>query len=169
METGSRRGRHMRAVVFALLSVLLSAPAVAAGDQKPFVTGSWAEILGVAKGRPTIVHFWGLTCGPCRTEMPEWGKLPAEIKARLIVIHAERAPARLDSVGAFLTSSGLDGVESWYFADRFQERLRFEIDPGWQGETPMTLLIAADGARRSIVGPADLAELRNWLDAEMRK
>jgi Thiol-disulfide isomerase and thioredoxins len=25
-------------------------------------------------GRPTLVHFWGVTCGPCKVELPLLGK-----------------------------------------------------------------------------------------------
>ena len=24
-------------------------------------------------GQPTVIHFWGLTCGPCLVELPQWG------------------------------------------------------------------------------------------------
>ena len=27
-----------------------------------------------ACGRALVVHFWGVTCGPCRAEMPQWGR-----------------------------------------------------------------------------------------------
>jgi hypothetical protein len=52
------------------------------------------------------------------------------------------------------------------FADRFADRLRFEIDPNWAGELPLTLLIAKDGKTTSALGTVDFATIRSWLDAQ---
>ncbi len=41
--------------------------------------------------------------------------------------------------GRRLERTGLDKTESWSFADRFNERLRYEIDPAWAGELPHTV------------------------------
>jgi hypothetical protein len=38
----------------------------------------------------------------------------------------------------------------------FVERLRYEVDPKWQGEIPLTLLIAADGTTTYLEGVAAL-------------
>lgn len=62
--------RQLLAGIF-LVSFLLSAPASEAPSQlKPFGRGSWNDILRSHAGRPTIVHFWGVTCGPCKVELP---------------------------------------------------------------------------------------------------
>jgi hypothetical protein len=42
--------------------------------------------------------------------------------------------------------------------------LRFEINPRWRGEIPMTLLIARDWKTTTIEGMADPAQVRVWLD-----
>ena len=52
------------------------------------------------------------------------------------------------------------------FNDDFVERLRYEIDPHWQGEIPLTLLIAPNGAITTIEGVANLAKVTTWLDAQ---
>jgi thiol-disulfide isomerase/thioredoxin len=144
--------------------------AAAAGDLKPFAAGSWAGIRSERPGKALIVHFWGLTCAPCRTELPQWGELhEAFPDARLVFIHAERPPRKWEDIPEFLKKSGLETAENWYFADRFVDPLRYEIDPEWRGEMPMTILIDRDGASRTIVGSADLDEVRRWLEAEERK
>lgn len=156
--------------VATILAVVLAAWAlpVRAGEIKPFVSGSWAEVrAGKAPAGPLIVHLWGLTCAPCRTEMPEWGKLRAEVPSLpLVLIHAETAPPKTEAMTTFLANAGLATAESWYFAERFLQKLRFEIDPTWQGEMPATLLIGRDGAVRTIIGTADLDEVRRWFKAE---
>ncbi len=129
-----------------------------------FVRGSWKSILSAHKGRPAIVHFWGLTCGPCRTEMPDWGAwLKQHPTAPLITINADLVQSAPVAVGDFLDKSGLSRAENWSFDEDFVERLRFEVDPQWQGEIPFTLLIEPDGAAKRIDGVADMAEISAWL------
>lgn len=150
-------------IIGALLIAGAAFPAVA-GTPQPFVSGSWEAIRKAHDGQPVIVHFWGVTCGPCRAEMPEWGKLLAERPGTpLVVVHAEPVPPKAALVSEQLAKVGLVPAENWYFAERFLEKLRFEIDPEWRGELPMTLLMGADGASRVIIGPADLGEVRQWL------
>ena len=59
----------------------------------------------------------------------------------------------------FQVEAGLGGVESWRFADR----LRFEIEPEWQGEMPRTVLIGRDGKLTVMPGIADLAAVRGLV------
>jgi hypothetical protein len=65
-----------------------------------------------------------------------------------------------------LDKSGLAKADNWIFDDGFVERLRYEIDPRWQGELPIIWLIGRDGARTRIEGVADLAKVREWLAAQ---
>jgi thiol-disulfide isomerase/thioredoxin len=140
-----------------------------AGDLRAFVPGSWRDIRQAHQGRPTVVHFWGLTCGPCRVEMPQWGALLAERRDfDFVTVDADLVPNEQASATAMLVRSGLQAAENWIFVDDFVERLRYEIDPQWQGEIPMTLLISRDGAVTTLEGSADLARVRDWLDAETR-
>ena len=60
-----------------------------------------------------------------------------------------------------LAKSGLQPAENWIFSDGFAERLRFEIDPAWQGDIPRTLLISRDGKITTIEGSAEIADLEN--------
>jgi len=156
-------------VLFALLFVLISAGTTRAadGELRPFKRGSWQQIRKAHEGRPVVVHFWGLTCGPCRIEMPKWGRLLQERPdLELIAIDADLVPNAAELVTAELAKTGLAGAENWMFADDFVERLRFEINPRWRGEIPITLLIAADGRTSTIEGAADPGAVRAWLDAQ---
>ncbi len=140
-----------------------------ATELKPFVEGSWSALIAEASGRPTIIQMWGVTCGPCRVEMPFWGKLAREHpEVRLVTIHAERQPPKLAMVGEHLEKAALASAENWYFAERFLDKLRFEIDPGWHGETPMTVLINRDGTREVRVGAADFVEIERWIASELK-
>ena len=77
-------------------------------------------------------------------------------------LRAQRSARRFRA----LAQTGLAGVENWIFSDDFAERLRYEIDPQWQGDIPRTLLITKDGAVTTIEGVADVEKLRAWLDRQ---
>jgi thiol-disulfide isomerase/thioredoxin len=138
-----------------------------AGEPQPFGRGDWQVLRQAHAGRPTIVHLWGLTCGPCRIEMPQWGAFAREHpEVALITIHAERLPPDGRLVREMLEEAGLLPADNRMFDDDSLERLRREIDPAWRGELPVTLLIGRDGGARMIVGSADFEAVRAWLAAQ---
>ena len=160
--------KHFRtAAVFALM--LVSSSAMAA-DMRAFVRGSWHDIVAANAGRPAVIHFWGLTCAPCLTELPHWAALRKERPdLNVVMIAADPMPGDNADLTGVLKQAGLSNVESWAFADQFHERLRFEIDPKWRGEMPRTLLLAHDGTVTAMPGLADLKAIRAWYDAEKAK
>ena len=55
--------------------------------------GSWQEMLRSHAGRPTLVHFWGVTCGPCKVELPLLGKFMKEhSEIDVVMISADLVP-----------------------------------------------------------------------------
>ncbi len=134
---------------------------------KPFVAGSWAKLRAAYPDTALVVHFWGLTCAPCRTEMPHWGELHARKPGIPIVfVHAERPPPKLKSVNEFIRRSGLADADTWHFADSFTDRLRFEISREWHGEMPLTMLIDRHGHITTQTGSADFDEIGTWISAQ---
>ena len=156
-------------ILLALLLTLASLGGAEAGSPLPFERGSWAKLRAEHAGQPTVIHLWGLTCGPCLVELPYWGKLVAERRdLKLVLIAADPMPQDPDRVEATLKSAGLGESESFSFTDRFYERLRYEIDPAWAGELPRTLMIDRDGKVTVLAGVADLGQVRAWLDAQSK-
>ena len=43
-----------------------------------------------------------------------------------------------------------------------------EIDPAWAGELPRTVMIDREGKATVLPGVADLAQVRQWLDAQSK-
>ncbi len=153
----------------ALLFVLLMpAPAQDSATQlKPFGRGSWQELMKAHAGRPTIVHFWGVTCGPCKVELPQIGAFMKDNPAiDMVTISADFVPDMPAATRAMLERAGLALAENWIF-DGFADRLRFEIDPTWQGDIPRTLLITREGEMTTIEGSADIADLKQWSDRQL--
>src|SRR5258708_6127743 len=108
--------------------------------------GRRSTLRATRAGQATVVHCWGLACGPCLVELPHWGKLQAEgSDLRLVLIAADPLPQEPERVAATLAQAGLGASESFSFTDRFHERLRYEIDPAWAGELPRTAMIDGDG------------------------
>ena len=154
-----------------ILSLLVlaatSADSATIDNLREFRRGSWSEIRQTHHGKPVVVHIWGVTCGPCRTEMPEWGALLRERPdMSLVLIDADLVPNEPGAVAAMLDQAGLGGVENWAFGDSFVEPLRYEVDPQWRGEIPRTILIGRDGATTVMEGVVELAAIRSWLDAQ---
>jgi thiol-disulfide isomerase/thioredoxin len=158
--------RQLFAGIF-LFSFLISAPASEAPQLKPFERGSWNDILRSHAGRPTIVHFWGVTCGPCKVELPQLGEfMKVHSAIDMVTVSADLVPNLAGATRSMLEKSGLQSAENWIFSDGFVERLRFEIDPGWQGDIPRTMLISGDGTITTIEGSAEMADLNRWSDQQ---
>jgi thiol-disulfide isomerase/thioredoxin len=152
----------------ALLSFLLSAPASEGkAELKPFGRGSWQQILHAHAGRPTIVHFWGVTCGPCKVELPLLGQFMKDHGAiDMVTVSADLVPDLPAATRAMLQKSGLGAAENWIFGDGFVERLRFEIDALWQGDIPRTMLISRKGDITTLEGIAEMTEIQKWYDQQ---
>lgn len=159
-------------VFAALLLVVFPAGIVGSATQadlRPFVRGSWQELRKMHEGQPIVAHFWGLTCGPCLAELPNWAAAGKErTDLNLVLIDANPFGDDPRSAWTALAQIGLTKVENWIFADSFEERLRFEIDPHWHGEMPYTLLIGRDGTVTPVTGLMDFAKLDAWLDAQAK-
>jgi thiol-disulfide isomerase/thioredoxin len=152
----------------ALAAMATTVGSASAVELRPFVQGSWQELRLLHAGQPTIVHFWGVTCGPCRIEMPEWGRLLQERPdMNLVLVDADLVPNEPNSIIAMLAKTGVSAAEQWTFDDD-DERLRYEIDRHWHGEIPYTILIARDGTTAAVAGVADMSQIRVWLDAQSK-
>lgn len=146
---------------------MMSVTAASADDLNPFVKGSWQQILKSHAGRPTIVHFWGMTCGPCRVEMPRWGAFLATHPAvDMVTIDTDIVASAPGAAEAFLASAQVPATDGWRFADSFAEKLYFSVDPTWQGEIPLTLLIGRDGGVTRKLGAVPMDEVERWLNAQ---
>jgi thiol-disulfide isomerase/thioredoxin len=163
----------MKRLLLALISLLAclgEAPFAQTSSEpelKPFVRGSWQQMLRAHAGRPTLVHFWGVTCGPCKVELPLLGQFMKEhSELDVVMISADLVPNLEVPTRTMLQKAGLAPAENWIFSDGFVERLRFEIDPAWQGDIPRTLLVARDGTVTTIEGSAEIPDLKKWLDQQ---
>ncbi|RAU22395.1 thiol-disulfide isomerase [Paramagnetospirillum kuznetsovii] len=152
----------MRGGILVVLLWLLAAFPSQAAETRPFVKGTYAELVKAHAGRPLVVHFWSLTCAPCLADLPQWPKLQKRLSFDLVLVSTDphnQAPA----LAARLKRAGLADFPSYAFADSFTERLMFEAAPDWRGELPRTHLISAAGDTTAILGTVDEMILRDKL------
>jgi thiol-disulfide isomerase/thioredoxin len=127
--------------------------------------GDWKKILTAGRGKPQIIHFWGFTCGPCLEELPHWGKFLKEFASvKTVFIEVDQVP--LATAAQALAQAGLEYRDNRASAAVFDEYLRHEIDPKWQGELPITMLVNAKGEVRRIRGAVNFEQIRAWLRAQ---
>ena len=152
--------RPFRSIVLALVLMAVTGPISA----ETLTVQAWGDMLRAHSRLPLIVHVWGMTCGPCQLELPEWGKLVAERpRVPLILIEDDPVQLRPAEVNAHLQKAGLDKQQNWTLTPG-DEQVRIRLDHAWAGELPLTLLIDGDGKAIRIVGPADFKFVRQWLD-----
>ncbi|WP_128925986.1 TlpA family protein disulfide reductase [Bradyrhizobium guangxiense] len=163
--------RRRLAVILGLGVLIASASALGAPPGlKPFERGTWRSVLKGHEGRPTLVHFWGVTCGPCKVELPLLGRFAKDHPdIDVVTISADLVPNLPAATQSMLDKAGLSSTENFVFNDGFAERLRFEIDPTWQGEIPRTMLISPEGTITTIEGSAEIADLEKWSAQQLSK
>jgi cytochrome c biogenesis protein CcmG, thiol:disulfide interchange protein DsbE len=134
-------------VAVALTGCRGDAAHVLMGMQVPRVRGVTTDGMGVdfaALGRPALVRFWGLWCGPCVQDEPFWREVVAGLRSRadltILSVHTgeppRNGPSLAEWVAAEPATSRIPVVD-----DRTGTITRAFAIPG----TPSTLLIGADG------------------------
>ncbi|WP_162785481.1 TlpA family protein disulfide reductase [Polynucleobacter necessarius] len=129
---------------------------------KPYQTGNWKAIVKTEQSAPLAVHFWGVTCPACVKEMPQWGQfIKNNPGTKIIFIQVDDVSQEV--IKKMLSKAGLDNANNYYVVAPFDERLRYEIDPQWHGETPTTILIDSKGRTSRKTGLIDFKQLKTIL------
>jgi len=153
------------------LSLLLVALALAAGPFRHAVSAEFrdfdaktlARIRADSGGKPLVVAFWSIYCEPCREEMAQWGELARKHPGASFVLVATDPPDDRPKLDKLLSRYDLSGVQTWAYADDFEERVRYGVDPTWAGELPRTYLFDGDKRVDARSGVADSAWIDGWL------
>jgi len=64
-----------------------------------WLSSSVPEVLEDTDGHPVLIHFWSLSCGMCKDNLPivaEWREKYAASGLRTIAVHMPRYPADTD-------------------------------------------------------------------------
>lgn len=133
-----------------------------ATELKNYQSGDWQILLKNGANKPMIVHFWGFSCAPCLDELPRWGEFIAQFPdLKTVLIQVDDVPPELTI--QTLTDASLTRADNRTSTVIFDEYMRFEIDPRWRGELPLTLLISPRGDVKRLRGTVDFKVLQHWL------
>ena len=89
--------------IAAAATALLASRRPAQAAPLAFTRGTWPQLLKAHAGHKTVVHFWGLTCGPCLAELPDWGRLhQANPNFTLVLVAADSIPQLPDALARTL-------------------------------------------------------------------
>ncbi len=147
------------------LTVLSFAPASTFATQeiKPFVRGSYQQIIAARQGKPFIISFWSLSCTHCMDEMAMLKKLSKKYPKLDLVLVSTDTPEEIKLVAATLEKVSPRSAETWIFADSYGDRLRFEVDKQWYGELPRTYFFNAKNEVTAISGKLEQKEVEQWI------
>jgi thiol-disulfide isomerase/thioredoxin len=113
-----------------------------------WLTGSTDEIEA-AKGQPTLVHFWAVSCGICKDNMPkvaEWRAQYADKGLRVVAVHMPRYPADTDLEAVKAALAQYQITESCAVDNAHKLRDTFQNE---QGFVPAYYLFNAEGQLKS--------------------
>jgi len=99
-----------------------------------WINGSAEEALREAAGHPVLVHFWSLSCGMCKENLPrvaEWRAKYRDAGLRLIAIHMPRYPDDTDVNAVREASTQYDIVDASAIDNEHKLRDAFQNEKGY--------------------------------------
>lgn len=111
--------------------------------------GTQAHAEAEAEGRPTLVHFWSVSCGICKENMPrvsEWRERRREEGLRVIAVHMPRYEADTDVEAVREAISKYDITEPCAVDNEHKLRDAFHNEHGY---VPAYYLFDAQGKLKS--------------------
>jgi thiol-disulfide isomerase/thioredoxin len=159
------RKQLLTACLGTTLSLLPGLAPAHALNISPYNPGDWQSLVNSRNQQAMIVHFWGFTCAPCLEELPRWGKFVGQHpEVNTVFIEVDQIPEAIAEQA--LTHAQLAQAVHRSSTAYFDEYMRYEIDPKWMGELPLTLLISANGEVRRLRGTVDFTVLGKWLKSQ---
>lgn len=148
--------------ILLLMSGTIFIESTSAAEIKDYRPGDWKTLVESRANKPMIVHFWGFTCSPCLDELPRWGEFVTQFPdVKTVFIEVDQIPAELAI--QTLRDAQLSRADHRTSSANFDEYMRYEIDPRWMGELPLTMLISPKGEIRRLRGTVDFKVINQWL------
>ena len=127
--------------------------------------GSQEDTIERIKGKPTLVHFWAVSCGTCKDKMPQLHELTKKyepIGLKTIAVHMPRyeADTDLDTVNEAMTSNKI--TEPTAIDSLHKLKDAFLNEQGW---VPVYYLFDAEGKLKTrAAGEFGIGVLQTALD-----
>lgn len=140
-------------ICYVFLLSFITLPAIAeTAALKPFVAGSYQQLLDSKANKPFMLVVWSITCSSCLKDMALLNKMhKANPKINMVMLATDDTSAT-EQIQKILVKNDLAGLENWLFADDNPQKLRYEIDPKWYGEMPRTYFLNKSHEREGISG-----------------
>jgi thiol-disulfide isomerase/thioredoxin len=127
--------------------------------------GTQSHAEAEARGRPTLVHFWSVSCGICKDNLPRVGQWRDELKdrgLRVIAVHMPRYESDTD-VEAVREAIAIYNITEPCAVDN-EHKLR-EVFENDQGYVPAYYLFDSEGRLKSFAaGERGLSMLKSAVD-----
>jgi len=127
--------------------------------------GTQAHAEAAAKGHPTLVHFWSVSCGICKDNLPrvaEWRDEKKDLGLRVIAVHMPRYEADTDVENVRDLISEHNITEPVGVDNEHKLRDAFQND---QGYVPAYYLFDAEGKLKSFAaGERGLDMLKSAIE-----
>ena len=125
----------------------INTPMPALDGATEWINGDGREALA-APAKVTLVHFWSLSCGICKDNLPrvaEWRAAHRENGLRVIAVHMPRYPADVDVEGVRQAIASHNISEACAVDNEHRLRDAFQNE---QGYVPAYYLFDAEGKLR---------------------
>jgi thiol-disulfide isomerase/thioredoxin len=127
--------------------------------------GTQAHAEAEAKGRPTLVHFWSVSCGICKENLPlvaQWRDELKERGLRVIAVHMPRYESDTDVEAVREAIANYNITEACAVDNEHKLAETFQND---QGYVPAYYLFDSEGKLKSFAaGERGLDMLKSALD-----
>ncbi len=130
-----------------------------------WLSGTQAHAEEEANGQPTIVHFWSVSCGICKENLPRlvhWRDEAREQGLRVIAVHMPRYESDIDVEAVREAIANYNITEPCAIDNEHKLAYAFQNE---QGYIPAYYLFDAEGKLRSFAaGERGLDMLKASLD-----
>jgi thiol-disulfide isomerase/thioredoxin len=135
-----------------------------------WIGGTQVEAEELTQGTPTLVHFWSVSCGICKENLPRlvsWGEARKQEGLRLIAIHMPRYEADTDVAAVREAIAKYDVREPCAIDNQHKLRDAFKNE---QGFVPAYYLFDGEGKLKGFAaGERGLDMLAAALDRVLAK
>jgi thiol-disulfide isomerase/thioredoxin len=143
-------------------------PSLAGGSE--WIGGTQAEAEALSRGTPTLVHFWSVSCGICKENLPRlagWREERRTEGLRLIAVHMPRYEADTDVAAVREAMAKYDLNEPCAIDNQHKLRDAFQNE---QGYVPAYYLFDGEGKLRGFAaGERGLDMIAAALDRVLAK
>lgn len=139
------------------------------GDAMPTLDGATTWINGsqenVVQGKPTLVHFWSVSCGLCKDKMPQLHELIRKYESfglQTVAVHMPRyeADTDIDTVDQAIVDNNITEPTAVDSLHKLKDA--FQNEQGW---VPVYYLFDAEGKLKTrAAGEFGVGVLQTALD-----